>query len=216
MKGKLKKIKGRQVLLELDEDVELSHIERDIYGFALADVEFYDDRYITPQQRNHFWALMGDYWEYTGSPIEASAQYFKYQFMIDKQLADFPSVGTRGMSRNLASELLEFIILKFIKDGVLFRKENYYLSMDVSKMLYALTMKRLCWVCGSPSSEIAHYDAVGMGRNRKKVDHTKHRFMCLCWKHHQEQHTIGIKTFCDKHHIKPIKLTAESIKELGI
>ena len=57
---------------------------------------------------------------------------------------------------------------------------------------------------------------VGMGRNRKTIDHTKHHVMALCRGCHQEQHTSGIDTFMSRHHIVPIQLTEESVKLLNL
>ena len=40
--------------------------------------------------------------------------------------------------------------------------------------------------------------------------------MALCREHHTMQHTIGLDTFMELFHIKPIKVTPEIAKELHL
>ena len=68
----------------------------------------------------------------------------------------------------------------------------------------------------SKKASVLTFEAVGMGRNRNKIDHSKHRFMCLRRDYHIEQHTIGLEAFCEKYKIIPIKLTPQQVKEFGI
>lgn len=184
-----------------------------IYGI----LSIYEKDMITDLQRKHFYALCKDYEIYTGVPLEAAESWFKYRFMLKADLDDFPSLARNGMKKSVASELLEFVITYMIQNDIPFRKQQFYLTMDQNRMLYGLTMKRLCWVCGKPSSDIHHAtNLVGMGRNRHTHDHAKSGFMCLCRNHHQEVHQIGLTAFREKHHVAEIKLSEEDIKELKL
>ena len=89
------------------------------------------------------------------------------------------------------------------------------LAREVNNFLYLCLMHRKCAVCGR-HADIHHVDAVGSGRDRNKVDHTKLRMVALCREHHQETHTIGWLTFKSKYHVEGILLNEESLKELGI
>jgi hypothetical protein len=84
-----------------------------------------------------------------------------------------------------------------------------------ANMLYMLTINRACWICGK-HADIAHVEAVGAGRDRNKIDHTKHRFMALCRSHHNQQHVMGINSFMQRYHIKPIQLEKSDLKKLGV
>lgn len=215
MRGKLRQIKGRFVTFELDETLDIASLER-INGTIVADIEFVDINMITHDQRKHWWALMGDYEYYTGTPREAASSYFKYRFMLNHDLDEFPSLAINAMTKARASLLLEDTITWFIQNGVPFRKQQWYLTMDSSKMLYALTMKRICWVCGKHAS-IHHVEAIGRGYNRNTYQHhEKHTYMALCEQCHREAHTIGQKQFENKYHIKGIKLNKENLKELNV
>ena len=149
-------------------------------------------------------------------PLDATEAYFKYQFMIEQGMDELPSFKRNAISLSMAGEFISHLIDYYIQNDIPFRKQQFYLTTDTSKMLYALTMKHLCWVCGKQHSDLAHVEAVGAGRYRRKIDHTQHRFMTLCRSHHGEQHQIGIETFMQKYHIKPIKLKADDLKQLGV
>ncbi|WP_373711778.1 putative HNHc nuclease, partial [Jeotgalibaca porci] len=190
MKGKLIKIEGNNVTFELDTPVYLAQLYM-TDGYAQAEIYFDDKRFITTEQRKHYYALIGDYAEYTGVPLDAADAYFKYQFMIEMDLGEFPSVGRGRMDKTTASVLLEYLITYFIHHDVPFRKQQFYLTTDASKMIFALTKKRLCVVCGKHNSDIHHVDAIGAGANRKTHDHSKHEFLSLCREHHSESHTLG-------------------------
>ena len=136
--------------------------------------------------------------------------------MQEQGLDEYPSLARNRMKKTVATELITWLIEFMIQNEIPFRKQQFYLTADTSRMLFALTMKRICFVCGKEHSHLHHYDAVQRGRNRNKIDHTKHRFMMLCANHHQEAHNLGNKEFCSKYHLKPIKLSKENLKDLGI
>lgn len=209
--------KGRSVQLELIDELDIGEaIKRRYNGKYYAVLDIYDPDSITDLQRKHYYALIGDYAEYTGVPLDAADAYFKYQFMIELDLDELPSVGRGRMDKTTASVLLEYLITYFIHHDVPFRKQQFYLTTDASKMIFALTMKRLCVVCGRPRSDIHHVDAIGMGANRINHNHSQHEFLALCREHHGESHTLGQQSFMSKYHIKPIKLSQDNLKQLGV
>ena len=66
--------------------------------------------------------------------------------------------------------------------------------------LYLATVHRKCVICGK-YGELAHYHAVGRGRNRRKIDHTDNRVLALCHEHHKMQHDMGMDSFNAKYHL---------------
>ncbi|PCF77590.1 putative HNHc nuclease, partial [Staphylococcus delphini] len=79
-------------------------------------------------------------------------------------------------------------------------KTSDLLKQDKS-FLYWSTVNRNCVICQKPHAELAHYHAVGRGRNRRKIDHTDNKVLALCSHHHREQHNIGMNSFNDKYHL---------------
>ena len=217
LRGEIVGYEGDILTLKAYDTLDSKTLANSLYnGKYWAIVDTYENEKITPDQRKHIYALLNDYVEYTGVPLDATEAHFKYQFMIEQGMDELPSFKRNAISLSMAGEFISYLIDYYIQNDIPFRKQQFYLTTDTSKMLYALTMKRICWVCGKQRSELAHYEAVGLGRDRNKIDHTKHHFMMLCGDCHATQHQIGIETFMRKHHIKPIKLKDIDLKQLGI
>lgn len=217
MRGEIIGHTGDLIQVRLIDPLDVETVKKQAYnGRYYVNVEVFEKDSITSEQRKHLYALFGDIAEYIGLPLDTVEAERKYRFMQDELMDEFPSLANNQMKKTTASRFIEHTIMYCIDNDIPFRKENWYLDEATSKMLFALIMKRMCWVCGALNSEIAHVEAVGSGRNRKKIDHTKHHFMCLCHSHHREQHQMGINHFIDKYHIKPIKLRQEHIEQLGL
>ena len=216
MHAKLIKISGKQFTFEFEEDVYLQNLTRDENGQINASIIFDDKRYITAEQRKHVFALCGDYAQFVGYLKRDVIDYYLFKFAEREGFNYMPSLAAEQMTRDTASDLIDFIITDMIQHEIPFSRDVWYLTRENSKLLYLLTMKRQCWLCGKFGSDIAHVEAVGSGRDRRKIDHTKHHFMCLCREHHNLQHAIGIESFCKQYVVKPIKLSEEDLKTLGV
>lgn len=108
------------------------------------------------------------------------------------------------------------LILDFIFENDIPFREGYEIApQNQEYYFYKCVMARKCCICGKPA-DICHIETVGVGRNRRKIDHTKHTFYAGCRKHHSEEHQIGTQNFLNKYQIIPTKLNAESVKQLGI
>ena len=189
-------------------------VNRKATGKAVLYLEDRDK--ISDEQRKLLFALWRDYETYTGVPLDAVEAWFKYEYMLHADLDGLPSVSRNGMSKHLATDFITFTLEYYLNNGIPFQQADLYKGADINRVCYAMLMRRICFVCGREESDRAHVETVGMGRNRNEIDHSKHHFMCLCREHHQEQHTIGIQSFMNKHHIVPIKLDAETVKILGM
>ena len=195
--------------------VDMSILDQNAYkGRYFAYIDPWLNGSTTDEQRKHYWAILGDIEAYTGTPKEQWAVKFKLLYMVASDMTKEPSMARSQMMKEEASKLIQFILDYAIENGVPLRKN--YLPLMEQKQLFAMTMKRICWICHQPHADIAHFEAVGMGRNRDKIDHTQHRFISLCRRHHQEQHNMGANNFCQYYNIEPIKLSKENLKELGV
>lgn len=183
-------------------------------GRLFALLEPYQIGTTTDEQRKHYWAILGDIEAYTGKPKEQWAVHFKLMYMVANDLTKEPSMARNQMSKEDAMKLIQFILEYAIENGVPLRRN--YLPLMEQKQLFAMTMKRICWITHKENADLCHFGAVGMGRDRKSYDHTQSRFMTLSRDLHQEQHRIGERAFCEKYGIEPIKLSRENLKELGV
>ncbi|MEG0552013.1 MAG: putative HNHc nuclease [Carnobacterium sp.] len=210
-------INGRNVALSVTSDLDIDKIRKNaVNGKIYATVSFYEKDTISDIQRNHFYALVHDAAEHTGNPEDAWESKLKFDFMNYAGLDEFPSVARYQMRKTVASQLLEYTINYLIDRDIPFRKQQFYLTTDSSKMLFALTMKRICWITGK-RGEIHHAtNLIGMGNSRKNHKHEESTFMCLSRESHIEAHSMGLDEFCELHHVKPVKLNKDQLKKLGV
>lgn len=217
MRAEIIKRDGNELTIKLYD--ELTDEEADRYKIdnrLFAVVELFDPDSITNEQRKHIYALLGDFEAYTGYTLESAESLFKVKFMHHEMLDELPSLGTNNMTKTVASKFIEYIIIWYIQNDIPFRKDQFYLPTESSKYIYWATITRHCVICGKKHAQIAHYEAVGMGRNRNKIDHTKHHLLALCFEHHEIQHAIGWVEFMKRYLVKPIKLSVKDLRKLNV
>ena len=214
--GKLKTIDKRLMTFETDTDINASEIfRRSGRDEILANIDFQDKDMITDDQRKKTFALINDISDYTGYPPEVMYEKMKFYYMAQTGCEVF-SLSRNGVTKKFASKFIEFCIEWCFQMDIPFKYREYHLVADVSRTLFIYAKYRACFVCGQQHADVAHVETVGMGRNRKHIDHRKHHLMTLCRKHHTEQHTIGIEAFMDLYHLAPILLDEETIIGLGL
>lgn len=170
---------------------------------------------ITKDQRGKLFGLFRDFSFWTGYPIEWVKDVFSMQYQILSGLEWF-SLADNRCTLTQANDMIELVLEYMLENGIPFKFQRFHLDSDITRFLFLQLKYRTCFICGKEKSDVAHVEAVGMGNNRKKIDHSKHRFMCLCREHHMEQHQIGVYNFMDKYHIVPLKLNYETLVSLGI
>lgn len=213
--GIVKSIQDDKLTISTDGNVIIPSYYKDKKtGLYQVEVTVLDPRKITSDQRGYIFGLFNDISDYTGYPPDYIKELMKALFCIERGL-DSISLSRNGITQSLAGYLIEFIIDWCFQEGVPFRNREYYIGSEHTRILFLFLKNRRCFISGE-KGEVAHYDAVGMGRNRNKIDHSQHRFMCLSHKYHMEQHQIGIKEFMLKYKVVPIKLTPEQVKEFRI
>ena len=214
--GSLKGVKGRLVTFELSDELDIAKVSKGSNnGNIVANIAFENKDMLSDDQRKKIFALINDICEHTGYMNEEMYQKMKFYFMAYSGCDTF-SIARNKVTKDFASRFIEFIIEWCFQMEIPFMNRDYHLSSNESRTLFIYLKYRSCFVCGKQHSDVAHVQTVGAGRNRRKIDHSKHEFMCLCREHHNEQHTIGIDTFIRKYHLGVIKLNTEQIKELKI
>lgn len=215
--AKITKISGRKIILELKEELNIERLKTIFNGFdgeRQAELFIKDPRGFTSQQRRFIFALLQDIYIYTGEPLESLKDVFYWQF----RYFTGKNISLSNESENSVDEIatLAELILDFIFENDIPFREGYEIApQNQEYYFYKCVMARKCCICGKPA-DICHIETVGVGRNRRKIDHTKHTFYAGCRKHHSEEHQIGTQNFLNKYQIIPTKLNAESVKQLGI
>ena len=216
--AKVKSIDGREVKIELAEDLNIERLQTVYHGHIGArycELRFLDPRSFSVDQRKYYYALLGDISAFTGHLIEEIDDNIRWKF---KALTGRNISLSNGSSNtkddvvlltNIALDLaFELNVSLSNKIPIPDKNLEYY--------FYKCLTHRKCCICGK-HADIDHFDeTVGMGRNRKEVDKTKFTYCALCRSHHTLKHAIGLTEFKKRFHVYGITLNAETIKRLNI
>lgn len=209
--GKLEKISDNKIVIVADDKINTHELTKLANGrMPSVELEIEDGRHITPDQRKKIFALIRDISEWSGEVpdmVEAIMKnYVREIFAIEPYSLSDCSMTT---ANNMIYTILEFCF----RNDVPFKTRTWdMIPNDYARQWFCLRFRK-CVICGKPA-DLAHYEAVGMGRNRNRIDESQYHYMALCRIHHVEQHTIGLGSFIQKYHIRPIKLTADELKRI--
>src|SRR5699024_1929915 len=169
-------------------------------GYPLdVNIEIQDGKKITVKQRKKIFALVNDIEAHTGQP----RQYMREMFIDFITFLNGYSkrFSLSDCTRKQAGELIDVILAWTFEHDIPLNYKTSDLMKQDQTFLYLATVHRKCVICGKSNSELAHYHAVGRGRNRQKIDHTDNRVLALCHSHHREQHDMGMDSFNAKYHL---------------
>ena len=180
-------------------------------GYGKVEIILPDGRRISPEQRRKVYALIGEVAEYvdgirnTGT-IESTKKTLKIEFMLSRM---------EGMERRLfslsdcdvttAREFINFLVEFIIENDIPTRVPLFENCEDIERYVYTCLMRKKCAICGR-QAELHHVDAVGTGRNRKKICHIGMRALPLCREHHTEIHVVGREDFLKRYFLEPVRI----------
>lgn len=185
------------------EDVQLGNKETLLLDNGIdveVDVLVNDPYKITDKQRRKVFALVNDIEIHTGTPREWLREMFQDYLTFLNGYSK--RISLSDCTQRQAGELIELIIEWIFENDIPLRYKTSNLVKNDRTFLYMATVKRKCVICGKPNSELAHYQAVGRGRDRRKIEHTDNRVLALCREHHQTQHDMGMDSFNAKYHLQ--------------
>lgn len=213
---------GEQLLtIKLDKKIEDYMLERyvDENGQLSGEFTLFDNRIITAPQRRKIYALFGDIVKATGNgedpyDVDSIKHDLKLIFCEKNKLEMFSlSENSKECTVTTASKFITFLLDFCMDNEVPLSYSPLELAEDIKHTLVRCLIERQCALCWK-HGQVHHVDTIGMGRDRKKVDHTKHQLMCLCDDHHKEYHRIGGITFANKHHVAGILVNEEQFKQM--
>lgn len=180
-----------------------------------AELRINDGRTITINQRKKIYATIRDISSFIGDNPEFLKEYLKYDYCAATgeeyfSLSDC-SVTT---AREFINHILEFIL----EWDIPLSEEALKRTDDIDKYLYMCIKYRRCCITGKKSADIHHVEGsrVGMGRNRKKIDHSNLELMALSREWHNKVHQEGEEEIFNNYKIYGIKVDRETLKYLGI
>lgn len=162
-----------------------------------AELRFDDGRTITAEQRKKAYATIRDISDYTGYLPEEQKEWLKY-LHIAKTGCKYFSLSSCSM--DTAREYINTILEYAIENGIPLSDLAIERTDDIGKYLYYCIMNRKCCICGQ-DGELHHVDSIGMGNDRRRLDDSRHRKMCLCRKHHTIAHQMGQARFAQMYKV---------------
>lgn len=214
MFGKLISTKGNTVTIQLDDELDINQLVRFANGKQpTVELQVEDGRHITPDQRKKIYALITDFCLYTGYVPDEAKRYFKSMVEAYYNVAEF---SLSDCSETVASYVIRLILDFMFQEDIPFRTKIWdSLPSDFPRVAMCIRHRR-CAICLAEHADIDHVTTVGMGRNRNTINHTGMYIEPLCRVHHTIRHAMGIKSFMQRYHLKPIKVTPELAKELHL
>ena len=171
-----------------------------------AEMRFDDGRIISIEQRKKAYATIRDIADYTGYLPEEQKEWLKYLY-IQKTGDDYISLSDCSMDQ--AREFINVILEYAIESGIQLSEQAINRTDDIGKYLYFCIKHKKCAICGQ-AGEIHHEDAIGMGNDRKTLDDSNHKKICLCRKHHTIAHQMGVDRFTKMYKVYGIIVREES------
>lgn len=184
------------------------------YKTKSGNIKLDDNRRISAKQQKRIYLTIKDIANHLGYFPKEAEQLLIENFNIsyNENLTSIPECSM-SLARKFLAYLLEFCLQYTVplSDYAVNRIDNIesYISLC---LLY-----RRCAVCGD-IADIHHAldDKIQMGNNRNKINHVGRKAIPLCRTHHTQLHNMSENDFYKKYSIKPIPLTEEMVKKLGL
>lgn len=184
------------------------------YKTKSGNIKLDDNRRISAKQQKRIYLTIKDIANHLGYFPKEAEQLLIENFNIsyNENLTSIPECSM-SLARKFLAYLLEFCLQYTVPltDYAVNRIDNIesYISLC---LLY-----RRCAVCGDVA-DIHHAldDKIQMGNNRNKINHVGRKAIPLCRTHHTQLHNMSENDFYKKYSVKPIPLTEEMVKKLGL
>lgn len=175
-----------------------------------AELRLDDGRMISAEQRKKAYATMRDISDYTGYLPEEQKEWLKYLYICRTGNGYF---HLSDCSMDTAREFINVILDYALENGIPLSENALERTDDIGRYLYSCLLHKKCAVCGR-TGENHHEDTIGMGNDRRRVDDSRHRKICLCRLHHTIAHKLGVKRFREMYKVYGIIFGEEGDRDL--
>lgn len=198
--------------VEIDENI-INKLNRQKPRYA--EVKIDDGRTITAEQRKKAYATINDIAEYTGDVPERLKEYYKYKLMATTGIEYF---SLSNCSVTTARDYITLIIDDCIEMGIPLSDLATNRAEDIDKYIYKCLATRTCAITGTKGADIHHVlgSRVGMGRNRRKIDHSNLKIIPLSREWHTKVHAEGEEEIFKKYKIYGITVDRQTLKDLNL
>lgn len=156
-----------------------------------------DGRMISAEQRRKIYASIRDFSAWTGYTPEEAKEVLKYLYV---ERIGQPYFSLSDCSMDTAGKFINLIMDVCLENGIILSDPLYDRAEDIVYMLRSCLRNRKCSICGR-KGEVHHWDAIGMGNDRRHYDDSGNRKICLCREHHTLAHACGREQFTQRYHV---------------
>ena len=156
-----------------------------------------DGRLISALQRKKIYASIRDVSNHTGYSPEETKEVLKFLYV---ERTGRNAFSLADCTMDTAREFINFLIDICLENGIILTDSLYDRAEDIEYMLKSCLKNRRCSICGR-KGEVHHWDAIGMGNDRRHYDDSSNRKICLCRKHHTLAHSYGRERFMQIYHV---------------
>ena len=174
--------------------------------YDLVQVGLPDGRKLSPEQRRKAYALMGEIAVWSGYTLSQIKMVLKRKFVnetLEALKKELFSLSDCDMTT--AREYITFLIDFVLEFDVPVSVPLTTLCDDTARYVYACLLHKKCAVCGK-RAELHHVDRVGMGRDRRTINHLGLRALPLCREHHMLIDTISAEEFMEIYHLEAVAI----------
>lgn len=161
------------------------------------ELDVVDTRKISAEQRRKIYALLRDISYDTGYSPDEAKQVMKYYYLAKNGCRPF---SLADCSKDLARDFINVLIDFCLENGIQTSDTLLERTDDIDRYLWQCIRHKKCTICGK-QAEIHHWDAIGMGNDRRTYDDSQNRKIALCRKHHTIAHQKGRESFQRDYHV---------------
>lgn len=209
--GKIIEHDGNKLLIEFEQEINAEYLKtlaREKEN--LVKVKLLDNEPLSAKQNALSHALIRDIADWYADVPQRIEDVLRYEYEYDEDEEFRHATASKNDGNIWITKMIQFVV----REGVILKKRYSYLLEHDSFFYYSCKYRKCC-ICGRPGGQIHHVRAVG-NRHRDRVDHRLFPFACLCWKHHNEAHNLGVDTLLSKYKIKPVYLDKDALIKIGI
>ena len=213
MKAKIIKVDGQRLIVEIQEPFKEELIKKQAES---VEIHIDDNRRISDEQRKKIFAIIRDIYRFSGHEPEEVRAIMTWYFCEVGGYENFSLSPHSPIALDMtgAREFINYLIEFCFNFNIPTRDTLLNRTDDLKQYLYLCLKYRKCAICNS-KADVHHIDAVGMGRNRKKIVHYGMKVIALCRNHHNEAHSKG-KTFLEENHLIGIGLDKYLCEKLNL
>ncbi|WHH59154.1 putative HNHc nuclease [Petroclostridium sp. X23] len=196
--------KATYLQIEMEPGLKNKILQYSVGNGIAGEIRIEDGRHRTGLQNKFIHALIRDIAEWHCEDPEIEKRFFFYWWC---GLNEKDYVSTTQLSMEDANGFIDFLLEFVIEHGIHAGHpilEELVAIKDISRYLWLCLHFKKCCICGR-SGHVHHVDKIQMGNDRRRVDDSRKRKICLCEDHHlmyrESIHNIGDKAFFEKHKV---------------